>query len=453
MTVPPQLLVAAPDDAGAQTADRYDWQALTAAVDCLACVIEHSAAGDSLREDICLICEHHEDYIVCVGDAIELVSAKHRDLSQGSWTYATLFTDGGIAHLFLRWAAFHEQVTARLVTNAGLNAEAAKLRGLCELLRGIGVGPLRDVDWQGLLTAAGRILTAIPPTKVLGEWKLQNGDASDVFIAAARRFLSALAFDCERPPRGMLPSAAVSMYVIPFLEFLGRNIAVATSTWEKIASLFRLRMRGHTEPGFEGMATVIANIHNLTADERLQLRLHQRAIWVKDVVEVVNLVADLNIAPIDQNRMIAPTRLALKLINAGCQDTTIHAAEAAAQRWRSEEMALSEAGIGVGPALQRVKGRALLLASEIHESHAQSASPGNDYGPQMWVELKNSITASSFDDTSVIHDDDLALGVVCDLASQCQVWLSSAFDLDMARAAFPNRLTTSANIAEPDNEQ
>lgn len=438
--MPSPLSVDAPDDVGAETADRYDWQALTAAVDCLASVAASPLAGNAIRDDICIVCEHHEDYIVCIGDSIQLVSAKHRDLSQGSWTYATIFSDGGVAHLFHRWIAFGEALTARLVTNAGLNSDAAKLRILCDHLRETPVGPLVELFWEQLISAANRLLSATPTTQIQDEWEI-SGVATDEFVGAARRFLSVLSFDCERPPRHILPSAAISMYVIPFLESLGRDRELAKVAWSELCNLFRQRMRGRIDPTIEGLVSAIHGIHTLTPDERLKLRLHERAIWTRDVIEVIDVVAELGITAVDPGRAIAPTRLALKLINAGCQDTTVHAAEMVAQRWRGRESALALSGVGIAPNLERVKARALLIASEVHESIAQTGA--GDYGPEMWVRLRTELTATQLNDDTIVEDDDLALGIICDLASQCRVWLSPAFDIEQARSVFPDRLESS----------
>lgn len=440
LSVPAPLFVHAPDDVGAETADRYDWQALTAAVDCLAWISVRSSKDSGPATDVRLICEHHEDYILCVGNGIELVSVKHRDLGQGAWTRATLFGAGGIAHLFRRWLILQESTSARLVTNAGLKSDVVPLRDLCSRLKSDPATELDMSQCEDLADAAKRIADATDPATVseLG-WRESDGTPSIDFVACVRRFLAILIFDCERPHRGLLPSAAVSMYVVPFLRAIGGDPTSAESAWTAIANLFRQRMRGHIAPDIEGLETVIRNIHGLTNEERLSLRLNDRLISAEDILEAVDVAQTLGLSLVNADVRVAPTRLALKLINAGCQVTTVHAAEAAAQRWRNHESALVQASVGIPPALERIKTHTLVIASGIQESEAEVAT-GNDYGTRMWRRLRESLRAEEVVDEMVTMDDDLALGLACDLASQCLIWFSPAFDMQEARTAFPARL-------------
>jgi hypothetical protein len=116
------------DDAGAQTADRYEWQAAMAAADALSLyrdTLENSRAAVDC--DAGIICEHHEDWVVVVAGEAELVSGKHRDPSVAVFTtIPQLLGDGGLAHLFGRWHAMGELPYCRLVTIAGLSRGAAQ---------------------------------------------------------------------------------------------------------------------------------------------------------------------------------------------------------------------------------------------------------------------------------------------------------------------------------------
>jgi hypothetical protein len=75
--------VPAPDDAGAQTADRYEWQAMMATADVLAAYLQHldDAGVFADSETFRVICELHEDWALLEEDSVELVSAKHREAS------------------------------------------------------------------------------------------------------------------------------------------------------------------------------------------------------------------------------------------------------------------------------------------------------------------------------------------------------------------------------------
>ena len=113
------------DDAGAETADRYEWQAAMAAADALSLYRESIENGRSaVANDAGIICEHHEDWVVVVAGEAELVSGKHRDPSVAVFTTITqLLGDGGLAHLFGRWHAMNELPYCRLVTTAGWAGE------------------------------------------------------------------------------------------------------------------------------------------------------------------------------------------------------------------------------------------------------------------------------------------------------------------------------------------
>lgn len=450
MTLRPALLAPAPDDAGAETADRYDWQALTAAVDCLARIADEIARQSEDPARIELICEHQEDYVLCVGENIELVSAKHRELSRGGWTYAALFSDGGLTHLFHRWALLDEMPSVRLVTNAALSGpDAVQLSQMCELLHLVGLGPLDESTCTQLESISKRIHESLLPQDRLREWTSADGIHSQDFASTVRRFLSRITLDCGRPSRHILPSAAVSMYMIPFLTALGRNVDHAEAAWEIVCGLFRQRMRGHGSFLTEGLVTVIRNINGLTEEQRLQYRIADRTISAHDILEAIDLAETVGFSPLARGRALAPTRLALKLINSGCQETTIHAAEAVARRWRDHESSLVLSGPGTTVQIQRAKTHALLLAADIHESVADGAEK-SDYGPRMWRDMRVTLSAEAFDDQNLILDDDLALGLACDLASQCQIWFSAHFDIVQARAVFPARLQPATAGAEPD---
>lgn len=76
-----QVVLAAvrPDDAGADTADRFDWQAAVAAADRLATYLDSPGDAELRAEgNTWIVCEHHEDWAVVSGSDAELVSAKYR---------------------------------------------------------------------------------------------------------------------------------------------------------------------------------------------------------------------------------------------------------------------------------------------------------------------------------------------------------------------------------------
>src|ERR1700722_18485559 len=112
MTVDPE------DDAGAETADWYEWQVVMAAADGLALYVQTlDVNGGVTDNESRIVCERHEDWVVLQGQDAELVSAKHKDPAYGAYTTVRkLFDDGGLDHLFRRWLALDARPTCRLVT-------------------------------------------------------------------------------------------------------------------------------------------------------------------------------------------------------------------------------------------------------------------------------------------------------------------------------------------------
>ena len=143
------------DDAGAQTADLFDWQAAMAAAEGLAAYLEHLQLKkkDGEGVDIRFICEIHEDWIVQAGSTAELVSAKHREAASGAWqTVTVLVNDGGLGHLFARWLQLGRTATVRLVTSAAAaTGEAANLAACPLLMHRSRSGQDLTVDEKALL--------------------------------------------------------------------------------------------------------------------------------------------------------------------------------------------------------------------------------------------------------------------------------------------------------------
>lgn len=130
--------VVPPDDAGAETLDRYEWQAMMATADLLALYYDALSLGldPSTVIDCGLVCEYHEDWSWVRAADMQLVSGKHKEPRFGAYTTtASLLDDGGLFHLFDRWHALGRGSTCRLVTTAGLDRDAAAVNDLCEHYR------------------------------------------------------------------------------------------------------------------------------------------------------------------------------------------------------------------------------------------------------------------------------------------------------------------------------
>ena len=241
------------DDAGADTADRYEWQAAMAAADGLALYLD-AIEGGSRRtgDDTGIICEHHEDWVVVRSDEAELVSAKHRDPSVGVFTtIPQLLGDGGLAHLFGRWHALGELPYCRLVTTGGLGRGPAKeLSEAAQALRSLADGGqmlLASDDHEKVIVQFAKGLQQHAAEFLPESWRaaIAAGAAgpADGHLDLIGRFLSMLRIDEGKPSRTYLGHAAPSMYCGPVLGVLGQDLVMAPSVWEAVLALFRVRMR------------------------------------------------------------------------------------------------------------------------------------------------------------------------------------------------------------------
>lgn len=117
------------DDVGADTLGRFRYQAELAARFAIAML-----AGEPIER---IYCELHEDYLVVFNDgrAPCLVSVKHLEPSQPRWTLQGLCQDGGLAHLYSRWADTGRVASCLLQTNSGLRGGAGNAAELAEACR------------------------------------------------------------------------------------------------------------------------------------------------------------------------------------------------------------------------------------------------------------------------------------------------------------------------------
>jgi len=304
------LTTAAPDDAGARTADLFDWQAAVAAADVLTLALadltdRNDGRSPPLRR---VVCEHHEDWLVLEDSTVELVSAKHRELSSGAWTtLRQLATDGGLAHLFMRWRGLGKGCRCRMVTNAGL--AAGKPRALQRACSALAATRRGETVAQDALDAAELLLQEMAVEFVpLGpslrldptEWVPPNTSRADVppvpgLLVDVRGFLSVLVLDVERPFRGLMHASAPELYVEPLLEALGERSDLVRAIWRAVHSLcgVRMRVRGRRSGGELAALQTIAN--DTSSGKAQRRRLEARTITAEAVMVAVDVaISDPN---------------------------------------------------------------------------------------------------------------------------------------------------------------
>lgn len=399
-----------PDDAGAETADRYEWQAMMATADALSMYFESLGDdGNLLRgSDFAIICEHHEDWAVLNGVSSEIVSGKHREASVGPIsTFRELLGDGGVLHLFNRWQALGKTPLCRLVTTGGLNRDGAKVRRACEQLR----GDRATQDSEVVNVIAGL-------TPHMATLNAIGGDALEPPSDVVRAFLAALTFQDGQARRDHLPDMAAQRFGHPVAERLGRADA-AGAVWQATLAVVRPRMRA-AGPARGGALPTVLRVHH---DDPLASRTLTLADV--DLAVKVALAHTTGYTPLPR-RIIKANRMAVKMAKGGCSDNSIERADDLRlqyrQYWRARR---GQPNI--------IDERRLLnntLSRVVDEMTATVRLTDVPWGAELWHKLGDRFRAMEGHADAKGLDVDLLLGGVSDLADRCRTWYTDRFDAD-----------------------
>lgn len=438
------LTVKPTDDAGARTADLFDWQAAMAAADGLALYM--AAIDDQGRladvRDCRVLCEYHEDWAALLSEDAELVSAKHKEKSFGAYTTINqLLDDGGLAHLFIRWFMLDKAPTCRLATSAGLSPGPAQdLEKATTFLRDqrLAGTPLSiNGDPEEAITAFARALW--PYTKDLSSpWANGSGrrpaEPTLEQRKQAARFLSVLTLDHDRPYRAILPYAAPGMYVKPVLERLGSPTTLAEAVWEAVLGLFRTRMRAAGPRPEGGLPVVMRYPVGASAPGVVELEreLTSRIVTLTDIDVAVRLAMT---HPAGYRRLplvLRSSRLAIKMQSGDCTDNSIERAEHLKLDYQRHWSRRFSGDPTASFDKERLVRSLLRIADRATGLVAISEST---WGQRFWDELQRLIDDIPEADRQPGMDADLLLGGICDLANQCKVWFGASFDVDAAIAA------------------
>lgn len=428
---------APPDDAGARTADQYEWQAVMAAADGLRLYLDSlSADGVQVAADQCrVLCERHEDWVLLRGGDAELVSAKHWGLSFGAYTTLnSLADDGGVGHLYGRWLAMQEKATCRLVTTAGLgDGQPKQLGALAEKLRDrrlAGQELLTQGEFEELLTAFGKALLK-HCDGLAKRWGSDSSRQGGMIPSADHRqeiarFLSMFSYQAS-PARDYVSFAAPNMYARPVLDRL-RSVVPAESVWQAVMSLFRARMRAAGPTPVGGLPAVLAFPVGASAPDvaELEKQLGGRTVTLGDIDVAIRTAIAFPAGFARLPRMVRTSRLAIKMEVGGCSDNAVERAE----QLRTDYQDLWRDRVASDPlarAEQMRLRRALLRISDAATSRTKT--PATEWGADLWRELEAQLEQQAGALPNDI-DVDLALGGLCELSNQCKVWFSDSFDVD-----------------------
>ncbi len=395
-----------PDDAGAETADRYEWQAMMAAADVLGIYFEQLDETGAVVAggQFTIFCEHHEDWSFATGDGTEIISGKHREASVGALSsFRQLLMDGGVLHLFDRWTALQRTPTCRLVTTAGLASDAAKTAAVCDLLRADPASNHPSVEevLAGLCAAIVALRS--------------DGDGDDLANDDLRAFLTALRLQPGEARRDQVPHLAGERYGRPVAELFGQPDG-GNAVWRAVLALIRPRMRD-AGPRRGGALPVVLGVEH---DEALA----SRTLTLEDVDTAVRF-AVRNIsgyAPLP--RVIKANKMAVKMTHGGCSDNSVERADALRLQYRRYWRArrgnpnTSDQRRRLDNALSRI----------VDEATGAVRVDGGQWGAQLWRELGTRLRL--MEGTAEVGglDADLLLGGVSELANNCRAWYTDRFD-------------------------
>lgn len=415
-----------PDDAGAETADRFEWQAAMATAHALSMYYDWLIDN---AVDSCVVCEMHEDWLLIKGTGAELVSARHRELSYGAYTtFTMLVDDGGIGHLFRRWHALLEKPTCRLVTTPALKAgemqdvpkAAAWLKARQLTGESLARGP-----YEHIVT---KLSASLPPDKELKPEIPAGGADGEFRLARVRRFLAGLTLQVEQPNRAYLQYAAPSMYAQAVVDQLGINIS-AEALWEAVLRLFRLRMRaaGPTPTlALQPLLQVLDGGVPAAADRD----------WLARTVSVVDI--DVAVRSVIANprgylplpRLSRTTRVAIKMQVGNCSSNSIERAEELRLSYQNYWRERKSGNPRATAAERRLRLTLLGIADQATDAVADDHVP---WGRKLWTELQARLDVLPAVAGSPDLDTDLLLGGICALANECKIWFSEDFDVDAFR--------------------
>ncbi|MGW7468642.1 hypothetical protein ACWGJT_29295 [Streptomyces xantholiticus] len=425
-----------PDDSGADTLDRYDWQASMAAADGLELYLQALGANKCLPEDedTRILCEYQEDWVALRGGDAELVSAKHRDPSADAYrTIHQLAHEGGIAHLFLRWRALKEKPTCRLATTGGLASgdpqQFAATIGALRLMRQSGQPIVATGD---NLTSVKKLHAAIHANNgkhLPNDWV--KGSDGEVALTEQQdqvaRFIAMLNIQDELTRRKDIGFAAPSKYAKPVVEHLGYDVPWE-AVWNAVYGLFFTRMRAAGPRTNSAISPVLAFASGSAAptskDHERELR--GRIVTMHDI-DLAIMVAVAN--PSAYESLSSPVRLsraAIKMRKGKCSDNSIERGEQLRkdyQRyWRGrltgDPTALAE----------RQKIRHLLL--EVSDrADTPTVRSSSDWGRDFWFALQDALQSIPEQQLPAGLDAHLLLGGISELTNECKIWFSEIFDV------------------------
>lgn len=380
-----------PDDVGAETLARFRFQAE---------VICRDVIGILTGEVTAVICEWQEDAIVLHGNgSAELVSVKHRELSEGTWTTNRLMADG-LEHLHKRWRDTGRRSRCRLATNGGLNADARRLRDAC------GAG-----DALALQDFASRLSAGF------------HAPDDDVL-----EFLRILRIEDGLPHRAHIDAVTVTRMMRPALTRMGLDRMNAETVHAALVDAVEACSRDRSGGSHEFLE-LIADPRRLDAAKQRERRLAARTLDREAVRRIVSETTARRRVLLVPGAAQPSTVLRQKLVAGGFGETAISNAQRLRASWTVFEAAFSDP---FGPSKEEFEDLATRIGREATaaEVEAMRRSAGGQYGLDMYQLLIERLAANDIAPGPVVPSETgLLEGLAFELTDRCAIWWSPHVDV------------------------
>lgn len=384
MAVPPT------EDGGAIAGDGFGFQ-----YDCIAHLAIQMIRDATVAR---IVCETHEDALLVYADGTaELVSCKARDPSK-PYTLQTLRSDGGLRHLFESWVRTGRACRSHLMTEGAFAQDARKLLEDCESRQA------ERVDPRGA--------------------ELAPHLSTDAAIAA--EFLMGFRVTDARTlgPR----SHTASINATRLRKWLGEN-GLGADLDKHCYSLLRDKVaeccRAAKSDPLEGTTLLEASTQPANASHAAKIA--NRTLTTQSVS------ACMRDAPTGQPLLTGDpddldhTRLVAKLHRGDVPSQVVTAAKRLRASWYEYESALSLRAPAMEPGLTDVRTRILLAVGDA-TAKLDLTEP---YGQRMYLAIRDAVKLGALGDLPVLGlSDELLLGLVFQATDECELFWSSAFDVD-----------------------
>jgi Cap4 dsDNA endonuclease len=388
-----------PEDVGATTHARYRYQWEVGARVCLAMLGEDGPSA--------ILCEWHEDHVVFYGDGTaELVSVKHREVSEGPWTLRGLCVDGGVAHLFQRWLGLERVPRCRVATNGGLNTGPGESRAFVDACHSRDPEAIRRFgpQIQGHLGAA---------------------TVEDVIA-----FCLILSVESGIPGRAHIAASNIQDLLAPGLAHLRVSAADPRRVYEACVGLVEGASR---DVGQRVTLGSMADVNRLATRVTTAALLESRLVTRSQVRSCVMNALTSGGFPLAPTRpVMSRSVLIRKLERGGIGPTSRHSAQRERALWAELEARYRSDLPGVNSELEDLRTRVLDLVSAA-EVEVLSKDHAVQYGAALLAKVRDTLQVGRLTRTPALPIEDVhLLGLAFQLTDECEVWWSEEFDVEAA---------------------